>query len=104
MVGTESRLVAFRLVSMSLGFTSLEGRFTIPGTICGGQEELGQRRLSKNVIKSGRFKSGNVCKGDFMPLGVRRKYLGRAKLRDGPYSCSICGEKDESLHKFFRGL
>ena len=37
-----------------------------------------------------------------MPLEERRKYLGRNKLRDGPYSCPMCGEMDESWNHFFR--
>ena len=41
-------------------------------------------------------------RGNFMPLGERRKYFGRNRLRDGPYSCSMCGEMDESLHHFSR--
>jgi len=37
---------------------------------------------------------------NFMTLGERRKYLGKNRLRDGPYSCPMCGEMDESLHHF----
>ena len=39
-----------------------------------------------------------------MPLGYRRKYLGRNRSRDGPYSCPMCGEMDESLQLFFYGI
>ena len=35
-----------------------------------------------------------------MPLGERRKYLGRNGLRDGPYSCPMRGEMDESFRHF----
>ena len=35
-----------------------------------------------------------------MPLGERREYLGRNRLRDGPYSCPMFGEMDESLQHF----
>ena len=44
-----------------------------------------------------------ICKwvmyvrGNFMPLGERRKYFGRNRLRDGSYSCPMCGEMGESL-------
>ena len=80
--------------------TSWEGRLAVAGAICGGQGELGPRNLSKNVIKSGRFKLGNICMGEFMPLGKRRKYLGMAGLRNGPYACPMCEEMDECLHHF----
>ena len=37
-------------------------------------------------------------RGNFF-LGERGRYLGN-RLRDGPYSCPMCGEMDESLHHF----
>jgi len=39
-------------------------------------------------------------RGNFTPLKERRKYLGRARLRDGSYSCPMCEEMDDSLYYF----
>ena len=39
-------------------------------------------------------------RGNVIPLGECRKYLGRNRLRDGPYSCPMCEEMDESLQHF----
>ena len=39
-------------------------------------------------------------RGNFIPLGELRNYLGRNRLRDCPYSCPMCGEMDESLQHF----
>ena len=40
---------------------------------------------------------------NFMPHGKRRKYLGKARLRDSPYSCPKYEEMGESMYHFFRG-
>ena len=43
---------------------------------------------------------GNIFKGVFMPLDEQRKYLGKARLREGPYVCPMCGEMDKSSSHF----
>ena len=42
--------------------------------------------------------------GNFTPLEERKKYLGRNRLRDIPYSCPMREERDENLQHFLRGM
>ena len=35
---------------------------------------------------------------NFMPLGGRRKYLGRVKVRSDPFSFPMCGESEDLEH------
>ena len=39
-------------------------------------------------------------RGNFLALGERRKYLGRVRVKEGPYSCPMCGENGEDLLHF----
>jgi len=64
------------------------------------KENWGEEIYLKMGLAPDDLKWVMYVRGNFMPLGERRKYLGRNRLRDGPYSCPMCGEMDESLYHF----
>ena len=101
MVGTVSRLVATRLESQEVQVWQAE-KATSPslGIYAEVKENWGEEIYLKMGLAPDDLKWVMYVRGNFMPLGERRKYLGRNRLRDGPYSCPMCGEMDESLQHF----
>ena len=101
MVGSVSRLVTSGLESQEFQVWQAEKATSPSLGICAevkenwGEEIYLKMRLAPEDLKWIMYVMGN-----FMPLGERRKYLGRNRLRDGTYSCPMCGEMDESLHHF----
>ena len=61
------------------------------------KENLGEEIYPKMGFAPDALKCLIYVRGNFMPLGERRKYFGRNRLRDGSYSCPMCGEMGESL-------
>ena len=39
-------------------------------------------------------------RADCLPLGKRRKYLGKFRVKSGPYFCPMCGCENETLQHF----
>ena len=36
-----------------------------------------------------------------LPLGQRKKFIGRERSKTGPYFCPMCGGLDESVHHIY---
>ena len=98
MVGTVFRLVATRLESQEVqGWQAEKATSPSLGIYAEVKENWGEEIYLKMGLALEDSKWVMFVGGNFMPLEERKKYLGTNTLRDGPYSCPMCGEMDESF-------
>ena len=62
------------------------------------KEAWGEEIYLKFGLQNDTLKWVLSVRGNFMPLGGRRKYLGRVKVRSGPFTCPMCGESEDLEH------
>ena len=68
------------------------------GLYCRSKEIWGEVLFFKVGLNKNEIKLLIEMRADSLPLGQRRKFIGREKSKAGPYFCPMCGGLDESVY------